>query len=141
MFDCAKCGESRSESEFYRYKTTQRRYSSCKDCLKKVSLRYHSENPGKYRECRARNSKKRRDENRAYLWELKSQTPCTDCGRKFHPIVMQFDHVRGVKRFAVSEMSSRGSCKETILKEIAKCEIVCTNCHLIRTYNRRKAKT
>ena len=60
--------------------------------------------------------------------------PCADCHQTFPPYVMDFDHVRGEKRFGVSKM--RNHSIEKILEEIAKCELVCANCHRIRTYNR-----
>jgi len=47
---------------------------------------------------------------------------------------MDFDHVRGVKLFNVGMMTSRSF--ELIDAEIAKCEIVCSNCHRIRTKQR-----
>ena len=60
--------------------------------------------------------------------------PCHDCGQSFPPHVMDFDHVRGKKRFGVAKMQNHGL--EAILAEIAKCDLVCANCHRIRTYNR-----
>lgn len=65
------------------------------------------------------------------------ELPCTDCGKHYPPVCMEFDHVRGVKAYDVSDM--RGFPKQAILAEIAKCEIVCSNCHAIRTDQRRKA--
>jgi hypothetical protein len=50
---------------------------------------------------------------------------------------MEWDHVRGEKIRSVSEMCNRMCSKETILTEIAKCELVCANCHAVRTFNRR----
>jgi hypothetical protein len=48
--------------------------------------------------------------NRLFVQEVKSSTPCTDCGLKFHYCVMDFDHCRGDKKFkAISTMISRYS--------------------------------
>jgi len=55
--------------------------------------------------------------------------PCTDCGGTFHYCQMDFDHVRGEKLGGVSRMNTR----EVILEEVAKCEVVCANCHRERT--------
>jgi len=52
---------------------------------------------------------------------------------------MDFDHVRGVKHANVMELVSTLS-KKRIDQEIAKCEIVCSNCHRIRTHMRKMAK-
>lgn len=61
--------------------------------------------------------------------------PCTDCGCVFPWYVMDFDHVRGEKRFGIAQMLQHQGI-ETILLEIAKCDVVCSNCHRIRTFNR-----
>ena len=74
-----------------------------------------------------------------YLRDLKTKTPCIDCGINYPYYVMDFDHVRGVKQANVMELVSTLS-KKRIDLEIAKCEIVCSNCHRIRTHMRRIAK-
>jgi len=74
-----------------------------------------------------------------YLRDLKTKTPCVDCGINYPYYVMDFDHVRGQKQANVMELVSTLS-KKRIDLEIAKCEIVCSNCHRIRTHIRRMAK-
>jgi hypothetical protein len=44
---------------------------------------------------------------------------------------MDFDHVRGTKIFEISKKPTTN--KEVILAEIEKCDIICSNCHRIRT--------
>lgn len=61
--------------------------------------------------------------------------PCADCGGRFPLCVMQFDHVRGEKFANLSVLRSRGNV-QLILAEIAKCDVVCANCHAIRTCKR-----
>jgi hypothetical protein len=51
--------------------------------------------------------------------------------------MMDFDHVRGEKLFDVSRMVGPGLSLELIKAEIAKCDVVCANCHRIRTFERR----
>ena len=77
--------------------------------------------------------KRRMASNRKSLNEIKSR-PCADCGTSYPPYVMDFDHLRD-KQFMVSGMLTR-SLKQ-ILEEVAKCEVVCSNCHRIRTWKRR----
>jgi hypothetical protein len=62
---------------------------------------------------------------------LKDQ-PCADCGRRYPSECMDFDHVRGKKIFGIAREWNRWGWK-TILREIAKCDVVCANCHRIRT--------
>lgn len=64
---------------------------------------------------------------------LKSK-PCTDCGSSFNPWQMHWDHLRD-KEFNISSGMFRYSW-ERVLLEIAKCELVCANCHADRTYKR-----
>jgi hypothetical protein len=59
---------------------------------------------------------------------------CADCGDWYPPVCMDFDHVRGVKVRGVGLMVSYS--RDKILAEIAKCEVVCANCHRLRTYAR-----
>ncbi len=61
--------------------------------------------------------------------------PCADCGLTYPPAVMEFDHTGDNK--ARNVMSMAGYTKERILAEIAKCEVVCGNCHNLRTHGRR----
>jgi hypothetical protein len=64
---------------------------------------------------------------------VEKNKPCMDCGREYPPCVMEFDHVRGEKKFEISKIKySVGALRA----ELAKCELVCANCHRIRTMNR-----
>lgn len=62
---------------------------------------------------------------------------CLDCGVSFpnNPEVYDFDHARGTKETNVSHLFTASSW-QTILKELNKCDLVCSNCHRIRTAQR-----
>jgi hypothetical protein len=68
------------------------------------------------------------------LNEIKVTRGCADCGYNADAVALDFDHARGEKEFAIS-MSKRSV--KTILDEVAKCDVVCANCHRIRTRERR----
>jgi hypothetical protein len=70
---------------------------------------------------------------RGYIEQLKRDTPCADCGSVFPPCCMHFDHVpeRGPKLFNVANCDR---ALADVKAEIAKCDIVCANCHAIRTW-------
>jgi hypothetical protein len=72
---------------------------------------------------------------RAELRRLKDR-PCKDCGGIFPYYVMEFDHVRGKKLHDVGHM--RRHTPGRIRAEAAKCDLVCSNCHRIRTFKRMK---
>ena len=80
----------------------------------------------------AASDQKRRDDNRRYVDALKAG-PCVDCGGLFPPVAMDFDHVRGEKRATVTRLVRDRAGRATIDAEVAKCELVCANCHRIRT--------
>lgn len=48
--------------------------------------------------------------------------------------VMDFDHIKGTKIGALSRMAGDGKPLASILAEIAKCDVVCANCHRLRTF-------
>lgn len=73
---------------------------------------------------------------RAYVRDVKSQSPCKDCGERYPYYVMQFDHVRGEKKFNLYKAGHDVTALSTIQEEIEKCDVVCANCHAERTYRR-----
>lgn len=81
-------------------------------------------------------AKLRRESNNRFLNSIKLTAGCSDCGYKGHPVALHFDHINGEKSWCVSEMKSFG--KARILEEVEKCEIVCANCHAVRTHYERE---
>lgn len=66
--------------------------------------------------------------------------PCKDCGNIFPVCCMDFDHVRGEKLGDICGMANSTLPIARILDEIQKCEVVCSNCHRIRTVKRLRAR-
>ncbi len=75
--------------------------------------------------------------SQAALLDQLRDVACADCQQRFPPCAMDFDHRDpGSKRYTVTRMIGRaGSAR--ILAEVAKCDIVCANCHRRRTFERR----
>ncbi|HEV3468287.1 MAG TPA: hypothetical protein VG148_03125 [Pyrinomonadaceae bacterium] len=72
--------------------------------------------------------------HRKLIRDAKSR-PCADCGVQYPYYVMDFDHRAGeVKSFEMNSVS-RKTVRE-ILREIEKCDVVCSNCHRERTHRR-----
>jgi hypothetical protein len=85
----------------------------------------------------ARNKKRKKNKEwklatKRFIHEIKKTKSCVDCGET-DPAVLQFDHVRGEKKFKLSEAHRVGAGKKRILEEIEKCEVRCVNCHTSRT--------
>jgi Zn finger protein HypA/HybF involved in hydrogenase expression len=59
---------------------------------------------------------------------------CVDCGND-DVRVLQFDHLKD-KKIAVSELLKLGASSKKVVEELDKCDVVCANCHSIRTSSR-----
>jgi hypothetical protein len=67
------------------------------------------------------------------------EVPCVDCGQRYPPYMMDFDHRDPrTKEFEITRVAGRVSMTK-LLNEIAKCDIVCSNCHRERTYRQQLA--
>jgi hypothetical protein len=81
-----------------------------------------------------------RARKRAAKWRLaqihKLAQGCADCGYNTNAYALQFDHVHGEKKQAVSDLIRSDYGWNTIKEEMSKCEVVCANCHAIRTKER-----
>lgn len=82
---------------------------------------------------------KQKQQYKKRLKEIKEASGCVDCGERNH-IVLDFDHIKD-KKYNVSRMIHDGFSWAAIKKEIAKCEVVCANCHRIRTHYRFTQQT
>ena len=72
-------------------------------------------------------------ENFEALYAYLLSHPCIDCGES-DPIVLQFDHVRGKKLYNISQAVCGSKLRwQTVLSEIAKCDVRCANCHTRKT--------
>jgi bacterioferritin-associated ferredoxin len=121
---CRGCGELLPLSEFGSDASRVNGLKSrCRSCMRAYEVILKS---------------KRNQVNYAYVRNLKENFPCTDCGQKYPYYVMDFDHIGTDKSNNVSEMVNRFGLA-TIIKEIAKCELICSNCHRIRTHKRRQS--
>src|SRR5438445_117020 len=96
----------------------------------RVRTKRHYENN---KEAYIERSAARKKVGRELIISLK-QKPCLDCSIEYPHYVMQFDHSRGEKLFNLAQGHYHG--EQQIRDEVAKCDIVCANCHAIRTWNR-----
>lgn len=128
---CCDCNRELPLTDFYvkKRKTGVFPFARCKSC--QIVWQKSKTEPAKHSVYRNR-SKQRALEA---VEQLKAQ-PCTDCGKSYPPYIMDFDHVKEGKFKAVSRMVGRNSLAD-VLAEIDKCELVCSNCHRERTYQRR----
>jgi hypothetical protein len=152
---CTKCKEEKAFSEFFRTKKhSSGRKSWCKLCCRlhyeanrgssqAAGRKWYSANKEKQKEaCRKRYKYNKENGLNIIGWLLSRYegTPCMDCATVFPWRVMEFDHrPEEQKAFGVSSRNALLVSPETIAeveKEIAKCDLVCANCHRIRTADR-----
>jgi hypothetical protein len=132
---CSHCEIEQDESCFaFKNKTKGIRHAKCKSCQRKYTAAHYRGNKESYRESNHRKGRAVRE----YVQTLKSTTPCTDCKQTFHFSVMEFDHIGDDKVCTVSSLVYTRNLSWSRLKaEIAKCELVCANCHRMRSWNRK----
>jgi hypothetical protein len=78
-----------------------------------------------------------RDRRRQVIRDIKESSPCLDCNISYPYYVMHFDHIDPSTK--IDKITSIISSKsmQTALDEIEKCDLVCANCHSIRTWKRQ----
>lgn len=139
---CRLCNTEKPLKEFYKQSRNADGYEKrCKACISKYSKgRVARETPEQreYRQKRNREYSKKYvnphvDGNKIYIQEYLQKHPCVDCGEDDW-IVLEFDHIRGVKHKAISALIRFPINR--IIEEIAKCEVRCANCHRRVTYQR-----
>lgn len=97
---------------------------------RKATAKHYAANKEYYRQ----RNQKRLEEFREVIRQNKN-VPCQDCKNSYPYYVMQFDHLSD-KSFTIAQLNRISSMKR-LLEEIAKCEVVCANCHAERTHRRR----
>ena len=143
---CFACGKRRKLVAFTTFRVApgkNGRKGVCEECKEKEAetnekalLEYRHTYNKKHASERHKQQSERRAVGRNYTDAIKAATPCADCGKRWPPVAMDFDHVRGAKFKSVSLLISGAYKLDLIKQEIAKCDVVCACCHRIRTSKR-----
>ena len=125
MKTCTKCKSEKSVDAFYRSRNLPGgRTTICSTCWRRM--------PSQTNEARRVANGKIRANARRFISNHYASNPCVDCGES-DPVVLELDHVRGEKVTNVSAMVAGCRSIKAIATEIAKCDVVCVNCHRKRT--------
>jgi hypothetical protein len=124
---CSKCGIIKPLTDFsIRTKKDSRPRPSCKICVAEYAKQ---------------TTKNKYNYGKAVLIRLKSMKGCKACGYKVHHAALEFNHInRKDKLFCISSRVVNLYCKkgtrtkETFRAELNKCEILCSNCHSILSF-------
>lgn len=126
MKQCCRCKEVKSLEEFNK-KTSNKdgleRY--CKDCHRSKNRNHYNNNKQRYVE----QALKYKREYVAWYKAVKAELRCERCGED-HPATLDFHHPDpSIKEGEVSQMIASMASKQTVLEEINKCIVLCSNCH------------
>lgn len=122
---CSMCEKELDTSNFSKNRNKKDGLNyHCRACQKQYRKSHYQNNRDKYIEkVRAR----QKDVN-DWFKEFKKTLKCNRCPEN-HPACLSFHHKdRSEKEYLVSQLARNGM-KETLLKEIEKCEVLCQNCH------------
>ena len=136
---CSKCRLAKETSKFpFRNKLKGSLHSYCLECGRLQGKDHYSRNVPYYVKKASARRKEFLEEINGKLYDYLEQHPCVDCGET-DPVVLEFDHVRGQKTYNVSAMGWLVLSWDSLLREIAKCEVRCANCHRRKTAERRSS--
>lgn len=113
--ECRRCGATKPLDEFQKIKSGKDgRGYLCKPC----NVDYCTE---------------RKEKHRLALAQYKTERGCERCGYDTHDVALHFDHIdRATKSFMIAQNTGRSWKK--LMEEVAKCRVLCANCHAIKTY-------
>lgn len=109
--------------------------SRCGECKREYDRKYWEANKNNRNVIKNENTKINRNKKRKFIVDFLKTSKCFDCENNDWR-VLEFDHRdRKIKEFNLA--NSVQYSIERIQKEIDKCDVVCANCHRIRTIKQR----
>jgi len=127
---CGGCGLSRNREEFaLKNSRTGQRHSQCKECGRRCAKEHYRANHAKYVERNRRNTPLQRRRNAGIAYQYLLLHACVTC-HESDPVVLEFNHKDPRTKLAnVADLIRSGCSVNRLLDEIAKCEVMCANCH------------
>ena len=126
MKTCTKCQIAKPTESFGKSNSTI--HSWCKPCLNARNRERYKSDP-KHRENLKSHTRRYEERNRQYVFDYLTQNPCS-CGQT-NILTLQFDHLSD-KEWNISSKIHDCSLKN-LKKEISKCQVLCANCHSIKS--------
>lgn len=127
---CGRCGQAKPLADFaWRRKAREQRDNHCRPCRADYKHEHYAAHRERYIANALRRKRSVAAERAVYLVAFFRDRPCVDCGET-DPLVLEFDHL-GQKSFDIAK-GLRDRPWQAVLAEIAKCDVVCANCHPAR---------
>lgn len=131
---CGRCQQLKPLNDFaWRRKRKEQRDNYCRPCRADYKQEHYAANRQRYIDQAMARKRRLAAERAAFLFVFFRSNPCSDCGET-DPLVLEFDH-RSDKLFGIAR-GLRDRSWPTLLNEMAKCDVVCANCHRRRTARR-----
>jgi hypothetical protein len=140
MKRCFRCQQVHPLDQFFRNRAKPDGLAVyCRECQAGFNRAWYDRNKIRHRAATRQRRKTEIARRRRWIQEYLQQRPCVDCGEA-DTVVLEFDHVRGVKTENISTMVATGHSWSRVLKEIELCEIRCANCHRRKTVRDRECR-
>lgn len=131
---CSRCGSVKPIGEFAGSpKKGGKLDTYCRPCRAEYGREHYVANRQRYIDQAKRRKDELRASNYALLIEFLRAHPCVDCGED-DVMVLEFDHI-AEKAFQITAAITYRAWSDIVV-EIAKCDVVCANCHRRRTAQR-----
>lgn len=131
MRRCGRCQTWKPVGDFaWRRRARGQLDNYCRPCRAAYKQEHYAANRQKYIDAAQARKRLVALERAGFLIEFFRTHPCVDCGED-DPLVLEFDHLRD-KAFEIARgLRDRGW--DDLMAEMAKCEVICANCHRRRT--------
>ena len=136
---CSRCQIIKPLTDFHKRKDLKKggggyRYV-CKPCASERAKESYQRNKEKVIARSNIETKKRIKERREYVFLYLCSHPCVQCGAN-NPLLLEFDHIeREGKDLPISRAIYNNWSWKRLKDEISKCQVLCSNCHSIKTAN------
>ena len=130
--------EAMHKEEIFKLRSEGKTYSQIQKQLgcSKGTIAYHL-GEGQKEKTKDRSSRSRTNRKRI-IWEYKEKSGCVDCGEMYPSWMLDFDHKPGFEKIGSPTDLVHKYSLEVAMEEIKKCDVVCPNCHRIRTHSRNQ---
>ena len=113
--------------------------SRCRRCCAERSKRHYVRMKGAYLKRNRRKKPVLREAAASFVHQFLQQHRCAHCGEQ-DPVVLEFNHIDPASKSGnISEMIRAGTSVRRLQAEIAKCEVLCANCHQRHTITGKTA--
>jgi hypothetical protein len=130
---CARCHVAKPVAEFpIKNAARGSRGSYCFPCRSEYGKEHYTRNTDYYKSKATKSRTRDRAANRAVVDAFLSDHPCVDCGET-DIVVLDFDHVDPKDKLEAVGRLQHSTGRARLLREIAKCQVRCGNCHRRRT--------